>query len=212
MFTGIIEEIGVIRSLEPLGGGWRLSVSCRRVLEGTRVGDSISVSGICLTVVGLTEAGFSVDVMPETYRRSSLSGKRPGERVNLERSLTLQSRLGGHLVSGHIDGTARLVSRRRDGNSLWMEFAPPPDLLRYIALKGSVALDGTSLTVAHLGESRFAVGLIPATQELTTLAELQVGQVANLEVDLLARYLERLLGNRAGPALDLDFLQRNGYA
>lgn len=213
MFTGIIEEIGQVRSLNAHAGGYRIVVGARTVLEGTRTGDSIAVNGICLTVVALPGTAFEADVMPETWRRSALSALRPGSPVNLERALLPTTRLGGHLVSGHIDGTARLVERRTDGNSLWLVFETDPTLLRYVAFKGSVALDGTSLTVAAVTERSFSVGLIPETQERTTLSRLAVGDQVNLETDLLAKYVERLLGVRdPRKTLDWDDLKRYGYA
>lgn len=213
MFTGIIEEIGQVRFLNAHAGGYRIVVGARTVLEGTRTGDSIAVNGICLTVVDLPGTAFAADVMPETWRRSALPALRPGNLVNLERALLPTTRLGGHLVSGHIDGTARLVERRTDGNSLWLSFETDPGLLRYVAYKGSVALDGASLTVAAVTERGFSVGLIPETQERTTLSRLAVGDQVNLETDLLAKYVERLLGVRdSRKTLDLDDLKRYGYA
>lgn len=215
MFTGIIEEIGTLRSLSAKDGGYRIVVDAVRVLEDTHLGDSIAVNGICLTVVRLNEQSFEADVMPETWRRSSLSRLKTSDRVNLERALLPTSRLGGHIVSGHIDGIATITSSRKEGNSLWMSFEPEPFLLKYIAYKGSIAVEGTSLTVAEVTRKSFSVGLIPATQEMTILATLKPGEIVNIETDTLAKYVERLLQFQTEvprPPLDLDYLKRHGYA
>ncbi len=215
MFTGIIEEIGIMKKLIPDSGGYRLTIEAKKVLSGTILGDSIAVNGICLTVVSFDSASWSADVMPETLRKSSLANIGAGSRVNLERALTLSSRLGGHLVSGHIDGTAQILARREEGNSLWLIFEAGPELLKYIALKGSIALDGTSLTVAEVKGKTFSVGLIPATQEMTILAEKRAGDAVNVETDLVAKHIERLLEFRDSPGkppMNMDFLKENGYA
>jgi len=215
MFTGIIEEIGLIQNITEQNGGYRLALQAKLVLENTKLGDSIAVSGICLTVVKLGNNFFEVDVMPETWRRSCLSNMKSKAKVNLERALLPTTRLGGHLVSGHIDGKARLINRDKQGNSLWYEFEPEPHLLKHIAYKGSIALDGTSLTIAEVTRTTFTVGLIPTTQELTTLSFLRVGDQVNVETDMIAKYLERLLeyqNPQARPTIDLEFLKRNGYA
>lgn len=190
MFTGLVEETGVILSREE-GSFFRLRIGAKRVLEGMRPGDSIAVNGACLTVVDLDEEGFYVEIVQETLRKTA-GPWRVGQRVNLERALRVGDRLGGHFVTGHVDGVAQVVSIRRETGAwdVWLE-APPP-LARYIAPKGSVALDGVSLTVAGVEGRRFFVTLIPHTLEVTTLADWTEGQGVNLEVDLIARYLERL--------------------
>lgn len=214
MFTGIIEEIGVLESFGSRDGGYRIKIRASKVLQGTQIGDSIAVNGVCLTAVYLDDRIFEADVMPETWRRSSLGKLKAGHQVNLERALTLASRLGGHLVSGHIDGTAVVSHIRNEGNSLWLTLRPEPHLLKYIAHKGSVALDGTSLTVAETEGDTFAVGLIPATQAMTTLSSRGIGDSVNVETDLIAKHIERLLAFPASgrKPLDMDYLKENGYA
>lgn len=193
MFTGIVEEVGVIREALQEGKLRRLFIEAAQVLEGSRVGDSIAVSGACLTVVELYEGGFVVELAQETLRRTAPRWE-VGQRVNLERSLALGSRLGGHLVTGHVDGLARVVEVRREPGAWDVELELSPELARYVAPKGSVALDGVSLTVASVYGHRFWVTLIPYTLEATTLKERVEGDVVNFEADLLARYLERLIG------------------
>ncbi|ADD28016.1 riboflavin synthase [Meiothermus ruber] len=192
MFSGIVEETGVIREAREMGGLRRLFIEAQRALEGTRLGDSVAVSGVCLTVVELGSEGFAVELAQETLRRTARRWE-VGQRVNLERALALGDRLGGHLVTGHVDGRARVVRINREMGAwdVWLEV--PQELTRYIAPKGSVALDGVSLTVAGVEGNRFWVTLIPHTLEVTTLKELAEGDEVNLEVDLLARYLERLV-------------------
>jgi len=203
MFSGIVEETGVIREAREMGGLRRLFIEAQRALEGTRPGDSVAVSGVCLTVVELGSAGFAVELAQETLRRTARRWE-VGQRVNLERALALGDRLGGHLVTGHVDGRARVVRINREMGAwdVWLEV--PQELARYIAPKGSVALDGVSLTVAGVEGNRFWVTLIPHTLEVTTLKELAEGDEVNLEVDLLARYLERLMSQTGGCHAQLD--------
>lgn len=193
MFTGIVEEVGVIREALQEGKLRRLFIEAAQVLEGSRVGDSIAVSGACLTVAELYEVGFVVELTQETLRRTAPRWE-VGQRVNLERSLALGSRLGGHFVTGHVDGLARVVEVRREPGAWDVELELSPELARYVAPKGSVALDGVSLTVAGVHDHRFWVTLISHTLEVTTLKEREEGDVVNFEADLLARYLERLIG------------------
>lgn len=214
MFTGIIEEIGRVRNLEIGGQGARLTLGARKVLEGTKIGDSIAVNGVCLTVVELLPEGFTVEVMAETLRVTNLGRLLPGEGVNLERALRLGDRLGGHLVSGHVDGVVRILERRKVGIAEEITLSLPESLSRYVVPKGSVALDGTSLTVIESGGDRFRVGLIPHTLQETVLGFKREGAEINIEVDLLARYLERLLysretGQREG--LSWEFLASHGF-
>ena len=197
MFTGIVEEVGTVCASSRQGELQRVAIEATKVLQGTRVGDSIAVSGVCLTVVELQPGSFWVELARETLRRTAPRWE-VGQRVNLERALALGGRLGGHLVTGHVDGQARVlrVQRVMGAWDVWLE--APPTLAHYIAIKGSVALDGVSLTVAGVEENRFWVTLIPHTLEQTTLQTLSEGDQVNLEVDLLARYLERLLGFAGG--------------
>ncbi len=194
MFTGLVEEVGQVREVRPGRPTW-VRIGARKVLEGTRVGDSISVSGACLTVVELDPDAFAVELAEETLRRTAPRWQ-VGARVNLERALRVGDRLGGHFVTGHVDGVGRVVrfDRRPGATDLFVEL--PPGLEKYVAEKGSIAVDGVSLTVVSVRGRVFSVTLIPHTLKATTLGELKVGDPVNLEVDLLARYLERLLEAR----------------
>lgn len=211
MFTGIIEEIGRVRALRCGARSFTLEIEARKVLEGTQVGDSIATNGVCLTVTRMDEEGFAADVMPETVERTALKRLQPGSPVNLERALTLSSRLGGHLVAGHVDATGRIASRREDDTALWLEVEAEPAVLRYVVEKGSIAIDGVSLTVARVGERSFSVSLIPHTQGVTTLHERRVGDRVNLENDMLVKYVEKLMGRAPQGGLTLDFLRENGF-
>jgi riboflavin synthase len=194
MFTGIVEEIGTLESLTPQPGGEaRLHVRGPLAASDARLGDSIAVDGVCLTVVDLSgDGGFAVDAVPETLRRTALRGVAPGSRVNLERALRADARLGGHIVQGHVDGTATLRSRRDGGRWVDLVFEIDPSLAPLIAEKGSITVSGVSLTVTSAGEDTFGVSLIPATLEATTLGGLTEGGLVNIEVDVLARYVARL--------------------
>ncbi|HET8679544.1 MAG TPA: riboflavin synthase [bacterium] len=197
MFTGIIEEIGTVVSLDATPAGTRLVVRSGGFLADARVGESIAVSGACLTVVNLRDGEFATDLSAETMRRTTLRSLRPGDPVNLERPLRLDQRLGGHLVQGHVDGVGTITALHAGG---WMEITPPPELMRYLAEKGSVAVDGVSLTIASLEDSaRFAVALIPHTLAVTTLGRRGCGSEVNIEVDILSKYVERLLGGAREP-------------
>lgn len=212
MFTGIIEEIGHIKSIKHGGRSVVLEIGACRVLEATQVGDSIATNGVCLTVTAMGNGFFSADVMPETMRRTGLGELRPGDRVNLERALCLNSRLGGHLVSGHIDGTGRIADRVQDENAIWITIAAAPEMLRYVIEKGSICIDGISLTVAYVDESVFKVSIIPHTQQETTLTGKRIGETVNLENDMIAKYVEKLMGKqKITGGLSLDFLQENGF-
>lgn len=212
MFTGIIEEIGKIKAVRRGTRSIVLEVEAVKVLEGTRIGDSIATNGVCLTVTALGNGCFSADVMPETMSRSNLGLLKPGDRVNLERALCLNSRLGGHIVAGHVDGTGRIVGKEQDENAIWITVAASPEVLRYMIEKGSVAIDGVSLTVAHVGEEVFKVSVIPHTQEETVLVSKRPGELVNLENDMIAKYVEKLTGGgRKTQGLSLEFLQENGF-
>jgi riboflavin synthase len=193
MFTGIVQDIGRVASREMRGVDARLVITTKNLdLSGAAIGDSISVQGVCLTVTALTGDSFTADVSHETLSLTTLGQLEAGAAVNLEPALRAGDRLGGHLVSGHVDGIARVASTGRDGDSLRVTIAVPADLARYIARKGSVTLDGVSLTVNEVDEATFGVNLIPHTQIVTTLGTLRAGMPVNLEVDQMARYVERL--------------------
>ncbi|GAA3313545.1 riboflavin synthase [Nonomuraea dietziae] len=193
MFTGIVEELGEIVSVEPHGEAARLAVRGKVVTSDAKHGDSIAVNGVCLTVVDVEDEVFTVDVMRETLNRSSLKSAQAGARVNLERAVRADQRLGGHIVQGHVDGTAALLSR--EPGELWddVRFSLPRELNRYVAEKGSIAVDGISLTVTSVDEDSFGVSLIPTTLELTTLGARRQGDLVNLEVDVIAKYVEKLV-------------------
>ena len=213
MFTGIIEEVGHVKSLHRGAKSFTLEVEAEKVLEGTLVGDSIATNGVCLTVTSLTGHGFTADVMPETVSRTALGELVSGSPVNLERALSLQTRLGGHIVSGHIDGTGRIADRRQDDTALWLTIECDSKLLRYIIEKGSVTLQGVSLTVARVDERSFAISLIPHTQAATTLHQAKVGDLVNIENDIIAKYVEKLLGKAPDNGSDLlDKMTKYGFS
>lgn len=193
MFTGIVEEIGTVRHVAATMSGSRLEVACVRVLDRLAVDDSINVAGVCLTVTERDDRGFVTDVVPETIARTTLGALVRGSRVDLERAATPATALGGHLVQGHVDGTTKLLSRSAAGEGGRLRFALPRTVARYIVMKGFIALDGVSLTIAALGKTYFEVALIPHTAERTTLGDLREGQLVNVEVDVVAKYVERLL-------------------
>ena len=212
MFTGIIEEIGHVKSLHRGAKSFTLEVEADVVMQGTQVGDSIATNGVCLTVTSLTGHGFTADVMPETVQRTALGELKAGSPVNLERALSLQTRLGGHIVSGHIDGTGRISDRRQDDTALWLTVECDSRLLRYIIEKGSITIQGVSLTVARVDERSFAVSLIPHTQAATTLHSARIGDLVNLENDIIAKYVEKLLGKApsSNPSI-MDKLAQGGF-
>ena len=196
MFTGIVEEVGHVRTLEPAGNGRgvaRLTIDARKTMDDTKVGDSISVNGACLTVVHLEDGSFQVELAPETLKRTNLRSLEPGHGVNLERPVEAGGRLGGHVVQGHVDATARVASARPDGDSTLMSFRAPRRLMPYVVEKGFVAVDGISLTVVKKGASNFAICVIPFTMANTVLRDREPGDAVNLEVDIMAKYVESLL-------------------
>ena len=193
MFTGIVQSVGEVRAITPRGGDVELLFAVGALsLEGVAIGDSISVSGCCLTVTRLTSDAFAADASLETLQVTTLGRWRPGQRVNLEKALRAGDPLGGHYVTGHVDGIATVIGTAADARSLRMEFEVPPPLARYVARKGSVCIDGVSLTVNDVAQNRFGVNLIPHTLEVTTLGACQAGTQVNVEVDIIARYLERM--------------------
>jgi riboflavin synthase len=213
MFTGIIQSVGRIARLEPRGGDVRLYVDTADLdLSDVQLGDSIAVSGVCLTAVTLEPRGFGADVSNETLSLTTLGKHKAGDPVNLEKALRLADRLGGHLVSGHVDGVGKVVSVTPDGRSLRWVFEAPASLSRYIAAKGSICIDGTSLTVNEVNGHRFGVNLIPHTVEHTAFKARRPGDAVNLEVDVVARYIERLIGSGEPPRLDENFLKQHGFA
>ncbi|MBM3131929.1 MAG: riboflavin synthase [Chloroflexi bacterium] len=207
MFTGIVEEVGRVKS----GGRGRLTISARKVLEGTKLGDSIAVNGACLTVVEMTDGAFSIEVMPETERRTSLGSLRPGDPVNLERALAVGARLGGHFVQGHVDGTGKVLSLAPEGSAVLMRVSAPPPVMRYIVEKGFIAVEGISLTVVHRDADSFTVSLVGFTREHTTLSAKRSGDPVNLEADIIAKYVEQL-ANPGKSGLTAEFLREHGFA
>ena len=193
MFTGIIEELGRIRSREQRGEGVRLRVEAKRVTEGTREGDSIAVNGVCLTALEVSADSFAADGSRETLQRSTLGTLRAGSVVNLERAVTPQTRLGGHIVQGHVDARGRFLSAEEHGGSWTVRIAYPPEVARYLVFKGSVAVEGISLTIAGLTEEYFEIAIIPKTWHVTNLSHLRTGDAVNLEADIIAKYVERIL-------------------
>jgi riboflavin synthase len=198
VFTGIVEELGDVVAIEELGDASRFRLRGPLVTEGAGHGDSIAVNGVCLTVVDFGDGEFTADVMAETLNRSSLGALAVGSKVNLERPMALGGRLGGHLVQGHVDGTGTVIERKPSENWELVRISLPADLTRYVVEKGSITVDGISLTVVDAGPDFFTVSLIPTTLDLTTLGFKQPGDPVNLEVDVIAKYVERMLGARAG--------------
>mgnify|MGYP006278184327 CR=1 FL=1 len=199
MFTGIIEQRGRVIAITPLGDAARVEIGGSRVVADAKPGDSIAVNGVCLTVVDLTAESFTADVMQETLSRSSLGGLAPGSAVNLERAARLDSRIGGHLVQGHVDGTGRITAITPEEHWTIVRVSLPPELSRYVVEKGSITVDGVSLTVVDVDDASFSVSLIPTTLAETTLGLASVGDTVNLEVDAIAKYVERLLEARRDP-------------
>ena len=206
MFTGIIEETGTLIKI----GGGNITIECSKILEDMQIGDSISTNGICLTVTKFDDKSFSADVMPETIRRTSLENLKSGDVINLERALRLCDRLGGHIISGHIDGVGTIKSMKPEGNAIIVTIKTEKDLLRYIAAKGSIALDGMSLTVVNVNDIDFSVSLIPHTRDVTNFKYKKIGSLVNIEIDVLARYIERLM-NFKSSTITKDFLISNGF-
>lgn len=210
MFTGIIEEIGTILQREETANRCALTISAKKVLTDTKIGDSIAVNGVCLTVTDFKKDSFTADVMPETLRRSSLGQLKTGSAVNLERAMAADGRFGGHIVAGHIDGTGKISSLRPEGNAVLVTVSTTPDLLRYIVEKGSIAIDGISLTVAKVTHSDFTVSLIPHTGEETTLLKHRPGEIVNLETDIIGKYVEKLIQTKKS-GVTMELLLENGF-
>lgn len=194
MFTGLIEELGKVQSLTGLGESYRLTVGAKKVLQDLAIGDSVAVNGACLTVVAKTDNAFTVDVMPETARHTVIGALHVGEGVNLERTLRFGDRLEGHLVAGHVEGVGRILHRQEDGNAVVFRIGCEKSLTHYIIEKGSVAVDGISLTVTAVEENSFSVSVIPHTAAVTTLGFKRVGDKVNVETDLIGKYIEKFVG------------------
>ena len=197
MFTGIIEEIGSVKRVSVGGKSGSIEIAAKKVLEGTKVGDSIAVNGVCLTVTSLGSSSFTADVMAETLRRSSLGSLSVGNGVNLERAMAADGRFGGHLVSGHIDGTGTISKMQKEENAVWVHIQANSEILNLIVEKGSIAIDGISLTVAGVSDSEFSVSVIPHTAKETTLLSKKAGDTVNLENDIIGKYVQKLLGGRS---------------
>lgn len=225
IFTGIVEETGKIESVANGNKSAIITIIADKVLKGTKIGDSIAVNGVCLTVTSISGNKFTADVMAETIRRSSLGTLKHGSKVNLERAMAADGRFGGHIVSGHIDGTGVIRSLEREDNAVWVEIETPDKLLKYIVEKGSIAIDGISLTVAKLTDDNFSVSVIPHTGEETTLLAKKPGDIVNLENDIVGKYVERLMNfntsqkspfdNKTATStksnITMDFLTENGF-
>lgn len=215
MFTGIIEEVGTVDGMISGRSSGQLRIRASLVTEGTKPGDSIAVNGVCLTVTRLSADGFTADVMPETLSRSNLGRLTRGSRVNLERALPVNGRLGGHFVSGHIDGTGIVSKMRRDENAVWVNINTDPKILSLIVEKGSIAIDGISLTVAGVTDKDFSVSVIPHTGKQTTLLSKKEGDIVNLENDILGKYIRKLISpseeKQNGSGITEGFLRENGF-
>jgi riboflavin synthase len=212
LFTGIVEEIGIIKGINKGAESASITIGAKNILEDVKLGDSIATNGVCLTVTHFTKDSFTVDVMPETMRKSNIS---IGSKVNLERALKLSDRLGGHIVSGHIDGTGVIKEFKKEDNAVWISIEAHEEILKYIINKGSIAIDGVSLTVAYVDKKMFKVSIIPHTGEETTLLNKKIGDKVNLECDLIGKYVERLSGFNSKEEnkspLDLNFLSEHGF-
>ena len=212
MFTGIIEELGMVKSIKRNTDKQRITLSCQKILEDIHLGDSIAVNGVCLTVVDFDKTTFSADVMNETFSRSSLGALSSGSLVDLERAMSSQGRFGGHVVSGHIDGTGTIRNIRKDGNAIWFEISADEKLLNYIVEKGSIAIDGISLTVADISKNSFQVSIIPHTLKSTVLGFKKRGDIVNLENDIIGKYVKKFIDkSQENKGLTREFLLSNGF-
>lgn len=213
MFTGIVEELGTIKKLSISGHSGQIMINASKVLEETAVGDSIAVNGICLTVTAMGSDYFTADVMAETVRRSSLKDAVAGDYVNLERAMAANGRFGGHIVSGHVDGTGTIISMKKEENAVWVTISADPSIIKFIVEKGSVCLDGISLTVAAVSNTNFKVSVIPHTGEETTLLKKKVGSLINIENDIVGKYVDRLLNYKEEKpsGITMDFLKEYDF-
>lgn len=215
MFTGIVEEVGVIKQIKNMGNSSKIIINCDKVLKETKIGDSICTNGVCLTVTDISKDTFEADVMLETIKKTNLNSLKIGDIVNLERALSLNSRLGGHLVSGHIDGVGYIKNIQREDNSILITIKTSLNILKYIVYKGSITIDGISLTVAYIDESMFKVSIIPHTYKQTILSNKKIGDSVNLECDIVGKYVEKLLRFKTisdkENNIDEMFLKENGF-
>ena len=212
MFTGIVEETGTVVSAKHEGKSMQIIISAREVLAGMKIGDSINTNGVCITVVLCGPTDFTVDIMPETFRKTNLSLLSPGNKVNLERALRLGDRLGGHLVTGHVDGTGTILRIHKEENAQLYTIEAPKELLRYIVSKGSVAVDGISLTVVEQRSNSFTVSVISHTQKVTSIGSKRTGDIVNIECDMIGKYLEKLAGKVAHEkSISMDYLIEKGF-
>ena len=217
MFTGIVEEMGVIKSIRKGASSAVLEIQAQVVLEDVHIGDSIAVNGVCLTATSFTPTTFTADVIHETLNRSSLANLRPGSRVNLERAMAANGRFGGHIVAGHVDGVGTVLQTRKDDNAIWYTIGASPEVLRYVVEKGSITIDGISLTVAKITDADFSISAIPHTVAVTVLQDRKPGDTVNLETDIIGKYVEKLLTPQAQPTqrptsnITREFLSRYGY-
>ena len=212
MFTGIIEEIGVVKDFKIVSDNAEIKIECSKVLEDTKIGDSIAINGVCQTVISLSDNSFTAEVSKETLNVTNFSELKSGDKVNLERALTLNERIGGHLVSGHVDNTARFISYQKNNDFYDMEFEVKEETSRYIVKKGSITINGISLTVADINGTKVKVAVIPHTFENTNLSCLKQGQNVNVETDVFAKYIEKfLLNERTTSLITEDFLKENGF-
>ena len=217
MFTGLVEEVGTVRSIRRGRDSAVLEIGAETVTKGLRTGDSVAVNGVCLTAVSCREDSFSADVMHETVNRSSLAQLRSGSHVNLERAMPADGRFGGHIVAGHVDGVGRILGTEKDGTAVWYRIGADQSVLRYVVEKGSVAVDGISLTVAAVTETDFSVSLIPHTARMTILGEKKAGDPVNLETDIVGKYVEKLMkpadtgGQKGQSGITREFLEKYGF-
>lgn len=211
MFTGIIEAVGEVKGVRGSDKGISLQIPIPDSFDDIKIGDSISVNGVCLTANSIANGTFSADVSSETISKTTFGRIKTGERVNLERAMRLSDRLGGHIVSGHVDGIARLKEVRKEGESVRLSFSLDKELLRYVINKGSIAIDGISLTVNEVGDGGFAVNIIPHTAKNTTILDKKAGDEVNIEVDVIGKYVERLLGKGKESKIDRSFLSEHGF-
>ena len=216
MFTGLVAELGTVQRLARQGNSYHLTVGAKKVLENLKIGDSVAVNGACLTVVRMDDSSCTADVMPETVRLTNIGSLQPGSRVNLERTLRLCDGLDGHIVSGHVEGLGTISEQRPEGIAVVVTISTPPELLKYIIKKGSIAIDGISLTVTEVTDTSFSVSLIPHTAKETTLGLKKVGDSVNLETDILGKYVERMLTwhqkqEDKKDTLDMNMLLENGF-
>ncbi|MFD3447857.1 riboflavin synthase [Microbacteriaceae bacterium 4G12] len=211
MFTGIVEEIGTIKQMKQNGQTMQLTISAQHILSDVHIGDSIAVNGICLTVTSFTSSMFIVDVMPETVKATSLQTLKQGSSVNLERAMSANGRFGGHFVTGHVDGTGTITQKKHSQNAVYYRILLPPSLLRYCMPKGSVAVDGTSLTIFGVDDTSITISLIPHTMDYSIVGQKGRGDIVNIECDMIGKYIERFVTKQTKSSLTESFLKENGF-